>query len=276
MKTGVAPKRRFSQNFLTDQRTAQKIAVSLGIVDQDHVLEIGPGTGALTTWLMKSPASRIVAVDLDERAIQHLEREPWADTQRVRFIQRDVLSIKARDVFADAPPEHRVIIGNIPYAITSEILFWMFDQRFDIRSSVIMMQREVARRCVAQPGSKDYGILSVATWYSAKAKLLFNVQPGSFFPRPEVTSSVVRFDFRTTPPLDIDFNIYMGFVRAAFGQRRKVLSNALSTWWSGSTQDLRVTVDGVDLSTARAEQLTPEQLGSVCSHLLAMKGARSS
>lgn len=276
MKTGVAPKRRFSQNFLTDQRTAQKIASALGIVAGDHVLEIGPGTGALTKWLMTSSAEQILAVDLDERAIRHLEGEQWVDNSKIRFLHKDVLSIHAREMFPDAAPAHRLVIGNIPYAITSEILFWLFEQRFDLRTSVIMMQREVARRCVAQPGSKDYGILSVATWYSAHAKLLFSVQPGSFFPRPEVTSAVVRFDFRTTPPLDIEFHVFMAFVRAAFSQRRKVLSNALSSWWSGTTQDLRTTVGGFDLSLTRAEQLTPEQLGAICGQLLALKEARSS
>lgn len=276
MKTGVAPKRRFSQNFLTDQRTAQKIAASLGIVEGDHVLEIGPGTGALTKWLMTSSATRILAVDLDERAIRHLEGEQWADKRRIQFLHQDVLSVQARQIFPDAAPTHRVVIGNIPYAITSEILFWLFEQRFDLRTSVIMMQREVARRCVAQPGTKDYGILSVATWYSAQAKLLFSVQPGSFFPRPEVTSAVVRFDFRTTPPLDIEFPIFMAFVRAAFSQRRKVLSNALAQWWPGATHDLRTTVGGFDLSLTRAEQLTAQQLGLICAHLLALKGASSS
>lgn len=275
MKTGVAPKRRFSQNFLTDQRTAQKIAGSLGVAEGDQVLEIGPGTGALTKWLMTSPAERILAVDLDERAIRHLEGEPWIDKRKIQFLHKDVLSINAREMFPNTTSTHRLIIGNIPYAITSDILFWLFEQRYDLRTSVIMMQREVARRSVAQPGSKDYGILSVATWYSAHAKLLFNVQPGSFFPRPEVTSSVVRFDFRTTPPLDIEFNVFMGFVRAAFSQRRKVLSNALASWWSGTTHDLRTTVNGFDLSLTRAEQLTPEQLGAICGHLLALKGART-
>lgn len=276
MKRGIAPKRRFSQNFLTDQRTAQKIVGALEIKDGDHVLEIGPGTGALTKWLVGSTASTIIAADLDERAIQHLQAEPWVDTTKVTVILRDVLSIHTAELFSGTSAAHRTVIGNIPYAITSEILFWLFEQRSDLRAAVIMMQREVGRRCVAEPGTKDYGILTLATWYASEARLLFNVQPGSFFPRPEVTSSVVRFVFRTTPPLDIEFQVFMGFVRAAFSQRRKVMSNSLSAWWSGPIDELRTEVCGFDLTKTRAEQLTPQQLGSICIALLERKGASRS
>lgn len=276
MKRGIAPKRRFSQNFLTDQRTAQKIVAALENKDGDHVLEIGPGTGALTKWLVGSTASSIIAADLDERAIQHLQAEPWVDATKVTFILRDVLSINTEELFSGISAKHRTVIGNIPYAITSEILFWLFEQRSHLRAAVIMMQREVARRCVAEPGTKDYGILTLATWYASEAKLLFNVQPGSFFPRPEVTSSVVRFEFRTTPPLDIEFQVFMGFVRAAFSQRRKVMSNSLSAWWSGPIDELRAEVSGFDLTKTRAEQLTPQQLGSICITLLERKGASRS
>ncbi|RPI67620.1 MAG: ribosomal RNA small subunit methyltransferase A [Ignavibacteriae bacterium] len=273
MSLGLAPKRRFSQNFLTDQRTAQKIADALQIRNGDHVLEIGPGTGALTKWLAVSNAASIVAVDLDERAIARVSSEPWVDHKRMVFKLQDVLQVRLSQVFPDVTPSQRCVIGNIPYAITSDILFWLFDQRADMRTSVIMMQREVARRCVAQPGTKEYGILSIASWYASTPKLLFQVQPGSFFPRPDVTSAVVRFEFRDHSPLDIEFEPFMAFVRAAFSQRRKVLSNALASWWSGTAAELRTTVAGVDLSTARAEQLTPQQLGAMCRELLARKGA---
>ncbi len=273
MSLGLAPKRRFSQNFLTDQRTAQKIAEALQIRDGDHVLEIGPGTGALTKWLARSEASSILAVDLDERAIARVSTEPWVDHKRMVFQLQDVLQVRLAQAFSEVVPGHRCVIGNIPYAITSEILFWLFDQRAEMRTAVIMMQREVARRCVAQHGSKEYGILSIASWYASTPKLLFQVQPGSFFPRPDVTSAVVRFEFRDRSPLDIEFEPFMAFVRAAFSQRRKVLSNALSSWWSGPASELRTTVAGVDLSTARAEQLTPQQLGAICIELQDRKGA---
>jgi 16S rRNA (adenine1518-N6/adenine1519-N6)-dimethyltransferase len=155
------------------------------------------------------------------------------------------------------------VIGNIPYSITTSILFWLFDQRRSITSAVIMMQREVARRCAGKPGSKDYGILSVASWFSAHTELLFHVNAGSFFPKPEVTSSVVRFSMRALDPGRVSFDDFMNFTRAAFSQRRKVMSNTLNSWLHQhgiSDIDISGEINGINLKVARTEQLTPEQI----------------
>jgi 16S rRNA (adenine1518-N6/adenine1519-N6)-dimethyltransferase len=123
-----------------------------------------------------------------------------------------------------------------------------------------MMQREVAKRCVGSPGSKDYGVLSVATWLHSHAKIAFHVQPGSFFPRPEVTSSVIAFALRQTLPMGLDGERFMDFVRSAFSQRRKVLSNALASWGARCNIPVRVVAGSVDLTKTRAEELSPEKL----------------
>ena len=135
----------------------------------------------------------------------------------------------------------------------------------------MMMQREVARRCVAQPRTKEYGVLRVAAWLYSEAKILFHVQPGSFFPRPDVTSSVVRFHLRESPAANVDPIAFMSFVRAAFSMRRKVMSNALQDWGRRMSIDVRTCgeIGGHDLTKTRAEELSPEQLAELYRLLVA-------
>ncbi len=268
MTQRIAPKKRFSQNFLTDNRTAAKIAAVLEATPTDVVLEIGPGTGALTKHLLAQPAKRIVAVDLDPRAVESVSGLVAQSDGRLTVQHGDVLQVNLDTLFADVPFGNRLVIGNIPYAITSEILFWLFDARTSLSRAVIMMQKEVALRCVATPGTKDYGVLSVAAWYATVPKLMFAVQPGSFFPRPSVTSAVVRFEMRTEVP-NVPFAPFMRFVRAAFSQRRKVMANALASWANQEGISLRTLTLPAHLSvtTLRAEALTPEQLVELYLHL---------
>lgn len=268
--SGFAPKRQFSQNFLTDPKTADKIVASLDAVAGDCVLEIGPGTGVLTQRLVKTGA-RLVGVDIDARSIEHVRMQEWAKSPLLTLLLADVLTLDVRSVCTGAHngAAVRKVIGNIPYGITNDILFWLFDQRRQLERAVIMMQREVAQRMVAEPRSKEYGILSVAAWFAAEPKILFHVKPGSFFPKPSVTSSVVLFKFRPTEPVDATMEDFMGFVRAAFSQRRKVMSNSLRTYLQGRVLKDSIEGIGVDLSRTRAEELTPLQLFAVYSSIRA-------
>ena len=258
--TGFAPKKQFSQNFLTDVGIARNIVGQLCIESSDCVLEVGPGKGALTKLLLETPAAAVHAVDLDVRAIEYLKTQQWASDNRLQSSLQDALKVDVSAVFPEASRDHRKIIGNIPYAITSDLMFWAFSQHAAASRVVFMMQREVAKRCVGSPGSKDYGILSVATWLHSHAKIAFHVQPGSFFPRPEVTSSVIAFALRETLPMGLDGDRFMDFVRSAFSQRRKVLSNALASWGARCNIPVRVVAGSVDLTKTRAEELSPEKL----------------
>lgn len=263
--TSFAPSRRFSQNFLTDVGIARNIASSLELTDADAVVEIGPGKGALTTHLAVSPASEVAAIEIDARAVVFLQQQSWVSSGRVRLIEADALTVRVEELFPKHHRDQRCVIGNIPYAITSPLLFWMFDQRRSIARGVFMMQREVARRCVAQVGSKDYGILSVACWLHGSARLLFHVQPGSFFPRPSVTSSVVRFDLSIEAAAGLAERPFMNFVRSAFSQRRKVMTNALADWSARNQLSLRSDSihAGVNLARVRAEECSPEMLANI-------------
>ena len=275
MKRAIAPKKRYSQNFLTDGRTAERIAAHLDAGPDDAVLEIGPGTGALTEHLLRGKAAHVIAVELDPRSVEVMQDLARSHQPRLTIVEASILEVDPENVLAEMDRQHRLVIGNIPYSITSEILFWIFGHRSVIKRAVIMMQREVARRGVAVPGSKEYGILSVATWYAAQARLAMTVQPGSFFPRPKVTSAVVRFDLRETPPTVAPFEPFMAFIRAAFGQRRKVLTNALKTWAASRGIDLeQPTSEGFHLSKTRAEQLSPVQLANIFVELEARVGKK--
>ncbi|MBK7577289.1 MAG: ribosomal RNA small subunit methyltransferase A [Ignavibacteria bacterium] len=269
--SGFAPRKQFSQNFLTDPRTADKIVQSLGTGPGDVALEIGPGTGVLTQRLLRTPASSILAIDLDPRAIEHLRQQPWAQDKRLVVREGDALKIDPATEWPDIAREHRAVIGNIPYSITSDLLFWALEHHRSTSRVVMMMQREVARRCVAQPRTKEYGVLRVAAWLYSEAKILFHVQPGSFFPRPDVTSSVVRFHLRESPAANVDPIAFMSFVRAAFSMRRKVMSNALQDWGRRMSIDVRTCgeIGGHDLTKTRAEELSPEQLAELYRLLVA-------
>lgn len=258
-----APRKALSQNFLTDGRTAAKIAATLDVGSSDVVLEIGPGPGALTEHLVRT-GSHITAIDLDERAVAHLRQQPWAGGVDVRY--GDILSCDLESMWPGTERFQRNVIGNIPYAITSEILFWLFESAENLRRAVIMMQREVAERLVAQPRTKEYGVLTVAASLVSTPRLMFNVKPGSFFPRPSVTSSVVRLDFHEQLRSLPFRRLFMAYVRAAFSQRRKVLANALKSWATSTLRgDLRERASivaastGIDIMTSRAEELTLEQ-----------------
>jgi 16S rRNA (adenine1518-N6/adenine1519-N6)-dimethyltransferase len=257
-----APKKEFSQNFLTDRGIADKIVAAAELRLGDHIVEIGPGKGVLTERMVASQCDRLLAVDLDERAVAFLATQAWNRMPRCEVRLGDVLRIRLQAEFQSCTRQNRVIVGNIPYAITSDLIFWALEQHASVDRVVMMMQREVAKRCVAAPRTKEYGILTVATWLYAEAKLLFNVQPGSFFPRPAVTSSVVRFVLRQQPAADVDPIAFMKFVRAAFSQRRKILRNSLQQWLINN----RIVIhEGVQLSTCnlgmtRAEELLPQQL----------------
>jgi len=256
MAKGIAPQRRFSQNFLTDVRVAQRIVSELTITPDDTVIEIGPGTGALTKWLAASPAKRIIAIDADERAIEHCSRQPWV-TSRCLFIQADVRQVNLADLLSG---EKAVLVGNLPYNITSELVFWILDNQEYLTRAVIMVQLEVARRLVAPEGSKEYGILSVAVRQGAKPNLLFTVKPGSFFPAPSVQSAVVRFLLHPHPLPDSLIPGFREFVRAAFSMRRKLASNTLKHWLAiqNIKQDIQLDViKEFKLSERRPETISP-------------------
>ena len=202
---------------------ARKIVDAIAPSAGDTVLEIGPGEGALTRDLAVR-AGRLIIVDIDERVIRAME-EIFSDGS-VMILHRDVLTLDLHDLAARYGPIR--VVGNIPYNITSPILFHALDHRAAVRDVTLLMQREVARRLVAGPGTKDYGILSIMCQFVADVSVLFDVSPNVFYPRPEVTSSLVRLRILPAPRFPVaDEVFFRTMVRGVFGKRRKTLRNSL-------------------------------------------------
>ena len=217
----LPPKKFLGQNFLRDENVARNIVDSLHVRTDDVVVEIGPGQGALTKYL-NNRCSRLIAVEIDERAVGLL-RDSFGSS--IEIVQADIRTVSLAQ-YSPAKGGRLRVIGNIPYNITSEILFWLFDQHSLVQDATLMVQLEVARRFVAPRGTKDYGILAIAVQYYTESELLFKVSRNSFFPKPGVDSAVVHLGFREHPA-ECDRELLTAVVRSTFGKRRKTLRNGL-------------------------------------------------
>ena len=215
----IKAKKSLGQHFLTDNNIIRKIVHSIAATEEDRVVEIGPGTGAITGFLFER-FSDFKAIEVDQRAIEVLNEQ----FPGIELIEQDVLKIDWAKLSKGKDQTH--IVGNLPYYITSPILFGLFEARTHIKEAIVMMQKEVAERLVAVHSSKAYGILSVQTQLMSSVDILFHVAPGSFSPPPNVDSSVVRLVF-DQPELSCSDHNLKRVVRTAFNQRRKKLSNAL-------------------------------------------------
>ena len=248
MPKTIRPKKSLGQNFLSDPNTARKIVASLGAPPDAAVVEIGPGTGALTGELL-SRYEDLTAIEVDARSVELLRHKyPRLDVRHT-----DVLEVDW-DALSAEKGRRLSVIGNLPYYITSQILFSLFEARHVLVEAVVMMQLEVAERLVAAPRTKAYGILSVFTQLYTEPSLLFRVSPHVFFPQPDVTSAVVRLVFGKGDEdlAGVDPDVLKQVVKATFNQRRKTLRNSLHFW----TRDRNVELPD-DLANKRAEELTP-------------------
>lgn len=251
----ITPKKSLGQNFLIDRNISARIVREFDPKPDETVIEIGPGEGALT-GLLAASGCRLVAVELDPRAAARI-REDYGT--RIEVIQDDVLRLDPRALAGRLGVERIRVIGNIPYYITSPILFHLIDHRESISDAMLMMQREVADRLVAPIRTKDYGILSVMTRTYAEPKRLFDVGPRCFFPPPNVTSAMVRLMFKDMEGIAGIEEQHRRIVRTAFGQRRKTLRNSLAQLLDTQEQRDRVFGQaGID-ATRRPEELTPAE-----------------
>lgn len=237
----VKAKKFLGQHFLTDESIAERIARSVG-ADTRCLLEIGPGMGVLTKYLVDSPQYHFKAIEIDRESVAYLhEHYPTLD-----LIEGDFLRLDLKTIF----PEPFAVIGNFPYNISSQILFRVFENRNMIPEVVGMFQKEVAERVAAGPGSKTYGILSVLLSAFYDIEYLFTVHEHVFNPPPKVKSAVIRLRRNDVTQLDCDEKLFVQVVKTGFNQRRKTLRNAL--------KPLNMSLDGIPdtLLTKRAEQLS--------------------
>ena len=244
----MKPKKSLSQNFLINDRAAKKIVDGLNIQEGDTVLEIGAGKGALTTHLLKK-AKKVIAVEIDKRLCRNLEQR-FFEKDNLVLINENILKLNFENL-ADKK-SHLKVIGNLPYQITSPVLSLLLENRRFIPLSVLMVQKEVAKRICAQPGSRDWSPLSVAVQFYSEVRLLFSLKPTSFFPPPKVESSVIRITFLKGPKVHVaDENFFFTVVRSAFGQRRKIILNSLSASFNLPKKDIGFILDKVKIDPKR-------------------------
>ena len=215
--------KNFGQNFLVDAQIVRRIVDAAEISPEDEVLEIGAGIGSLTQGLLEAGA-RVTAVEVDKK-LPAVLKETLAGYENFNLIVGDVLQLNLSELM----PRPFKVVANLPYYITTQILLELLSRELQATKIVTMVQREVAERMTASPGSKIYGALSVAVQFRADARKIFDVPPESFLPPPEVTSSVVVCNVRK-PPFAVDEEFYFKVVRTAFAQRRKTLLNSLASF----------------------------------------------
>ena len=228
-KYDFALSKGFGQNFIINPGVCPKIVDGSGIDRSWGVIEIGPGIGVLTKELARR-AGKVVAIEVDKR-LPPVLAETLAEFDNVKILLQDVLTVDLHQLIREEFPDMPVAVcANLPYYITSPIIMKLLEDRLPIRSVTVMVQKEAADRLAAVPGTRESGAISCAVQYFAEPKMLFTVQPGSFYPAPKVTSAVVRLDIRPAPAVQVpDEKGYFALVRAAFGQRRKTAANSIAS-----------------------------------------------
>ena len=221
---GLIAKKKLGQHFLIDQHVLNKIIKAAGISENDHVLEIGPGIGGMTQVMLQEGAS-VTAVELDKQLVPILEGL-FAD-QKFNIIQGDILRTDLTEI---VNVDSRIkVVANLPYYITTPVIFHLLESGLPFESITVMIQKEVAQRMGAVAGKKDYGALTLAVQYYADVSLVANVPTNCFFPRPGVDSAVVKLTLLPEPRVKTDKQKMFKIIHAAFGKRRKTLVNALDS-----------------------------------------------
>ena len=262
-ESGLQPRKKWGQNFLTDLRILESIADAAEVNSADDVLEIGPGLGHLTRVLAKR-AARVVAGEVDRDLAARLQGE-FAGTPNIAIIHGDILQREAAQWIGAGknPAHHFKVVANLPYYITSAILRHLLEATLKPQIIVVMVQREVAQRMIAKPPAMS--LLAVSVQFFARVRIVRTIAPGAFYPPPKVESAVVRLDVHAPPPLDIaDTARFFELVRAGFGERRKQLRNSLAHGLKLDPQAAANLLAQAHIDpTRRAETCTLEEWGAL-------------
>lgn len=251
------PRKRLGQNFLIHENIIASIVQLLDLTPQDEIVEIGPGLGFLTRRLVNT-AKRVWAVEIDSALVNRLKGSSLGSHPAFQLIHDDILNVSPEDFL---PPHKVKLVGNLPYNISTPVLFRLFDWREHFSSLVLMVQKEVADRMASVPGTKAYGTLSV--WCQVHGRIVekITVSPEAFFPKPKVRSTVLKIDLYQEPLVPVnELPLLRGVVRSAFGQRRKTLGNALANWLQRDRNEIEglLRLTGVD-PMRRGETLKTEE-----------------
>ena len=263
--------KKFGQNFLIDTHVLEKIVSAAEVTKDDLVLEIGPGIGTLTQYLCEA-AREVIAVEIDRNLIPILE-DTLSAYDNVTVLNEDILKVDLNKLVEERNGGRPIkVVANLPYYITTPIIMGLFESHVPLQSITVMIQKEVADRMKAAPGTKDYGALSLAVQFYSDTYLAANVPPNCFMPRPNVGSAVIRLTRHAERPVEVkDESFMFKLVRASFGQRRKTLVNGLSgsPELTLTKEEILAALEEMGLSaTVRGETLSLEQFAKL-SDLLA-------
>lgn len=260
-KYDFAFQKKFGQNFLIDNHVLDKIITAAGVTKEDVVLEIGPGFGTMTQYLAEA-AREVIAVEIDKTLIPILQ-DTLKDYNNITLINEDILKVDIAALVEEKNAGKPIkVVANLPYYITTPIIMGLFESHVPLDNVTVMVQKEVAQRMQAVPGTKDYGALSLAVQFYAEPYIVANVPPNCFIPRPNVGSAVIRLTKWENPPVRVKDEAFLfSLIRASFNQRRKTLQNSLVNGGIGVTKEQVVSaLEQMGLSTAiRGEALSLSQ-----------------
>lgn len=264
---GFTFSKALGQNFLINPSVCPRMAELSGAGEGVGVIEVGPGIGVLTNELCKL-ADKVVAIELDKRLLPVLD-ETLAEYGNIKVINADVLELDLNKLIADEFPGMQVVIcANLPYYITSPVIMKLLEDRLPITAITVMVQKEAAQRICAPVGSRESGAVTVSVNYYAEPSLQFHVSAGSFMPAPKVDSAVIRLDIRENPPVETDEKMFFSVVKAAFSQRRKVISNSLSSGLKMSKDEINGILERAQVpANARAEKLSLDDFAKIANEV---------
>lgn len=265
---GFTFSKALGQNFLINPSVCPRMAELSGAGEGVGVIEVGPGIGVLTNELCKL-ADKVVAIELDKRLLPVLD-ETLAEYDNIKVINADVLELDLNKLIADEFPGMEVVIcANLPYYITSPAIMKLLEDRLPVTAITVMVQKEAAQRICAPVGSRESGAVTVSVNYYAEPSLQFHVSAGSFMPAPKVDSAVIRLDIREVPPVEVDEKTFFKVVKAAFSQRRKVISNSLSSGLKLSKDEINGILERAGVpANARAEKLSLEDFAKIANEVI--------
>lgn len=258
----IVAKKRFGQHFLTDQHLVQKMIDFLEPKPENTLIEIGPGPGVLTQAIL-SRAPKLYAIEIDHQMCEHLQEK--FSKEQLQLLNQDVLTVELESLPLEKPFR---VVGNLPYNISTPLIFKLLNAISCIHDMLFMLQKEVVDRLAANPGTKDFGRLSVMVQYFCEIKSLWTVKPGSFSPPPKVNSAVVYLRPRAFPLQCVDIKMLEAVVKQAFSQRRKTILNSMKGMADASVLE----AVNIDLKS-RAETLSVEDFVRLTNFLVEEKGA---
>ncbi|MEE0675588.1 MAG: 16S rRNA (adenine(1518)-N(6)/adenine(1519)-N(6))-dimethyltransferase RsmA [Ruminococcus sp.] len=264
---GFTFSKALGQNFLINPSVCPRMAELSGAAQGVGVIEIGPGIGVLTNELC-ALADKVVAVELDKRLLPVLE-ETLAEYDNIKVINADVLELDLQKLIEEEFAGMEVVVcANLPYYITSPVIMKLLEDKLPISAVTVMVQKEAARRICAPVGSRESGAVTVSVNYYAKPELLFDVSAGSFMPAPKVDSAVMRLDILDEPPVKTDEKKFFAVVKAAFSQRRKVISNSLSSGLGIGKAEVLTILEAAGVpANARAETLSLQAFADIANNI---------